>query len=157
MTRAVRAAALLAFAFAFDAAAIGCNVSAVSLAFGAYDPFRSAHTDSSALITVTCLGRRGQMFAYNISLDEGKSGAFATRRMRAPVGTTLNYNLYVTSSRSVIWGDGNSGTSIVADSVKLSSSHAQATRQYPVHGRVFARQNARVGVYTDTIVVTLNF
>ena len=150
-----RGIGVIALALAFDACATGCSVSAVSLVFGGYDPFRLAHADTSGSVSVTCIARRGQSMSYSITLDQGSSGSFFTRRMQSPMGTSLHYNLYVTSSRSVIWGDGNSGTSVLTDSFTMPST--QVTRQYPVYGRVFARQNARVGNYSDSIVVTLSF
>ena len=155
MKRVASALGAIAFALAFDACATGCSVSAVSLVFGGYDPFRVAHADTSGNVSVTCIARRGQSMSYSITLDQGSSGSFSTRRMQSPFGTSLHYNLYITSSRSVIWGDGNSGTSVLTDSFTMPST--QVTRQYPVFGRIFARQNARVGSYSDSIVVTLTF
>ena len=147
--------AVLLVVACFDAGAVACSVSAVNLVFAPYDPFRSAHNDTTATIAVTCTGRPGQAVAYSIALTSGDSGAAITRRMRAHVGTTLNYNVYVGPSRSVVWGDGNNGTATVADAYALAAS--QVTRQYPVYGRIFGRQNARVGSYTDSLVVTLTF
>lgn len=147
--------AVLVLLASFDAGAVACSVSAVNVVFAAYDPFRSAHTDTTGSIAVTCTGKPGQAVAYSIALNSGDSGAAITRRMRAHAGTTLNYNVYVGPSRSVVWGDGNSGTATVADAFALPSG--QVTRQYPVYARIFGRQNARVGTYSDALVVTLTF
>jgi spore coat protein U-like protein len=155
MRRVAHAFGALALAIAFDAAAVGCSVSAVNLVFSGYQPLRTAHNDATGAITVTCVGGRGQRVSYSISLDTGAAHSFHARRMQSPSGTTLRYNVYVTPSHSVIWGDGNGGTSVVSDAFTMPST--QSTRQYPVYGRIFARQNARVGTYTDSLVVTLSF
>ena len=149
------AIATLSLALASEASAGACSAAAVSLVFGAYDPFRLGHTDSTGNIAVSCTGKPGESMAYSIAFDAGGSGTFVQRRMRSAHSTTLNYNIYVSASRSVVWGDGNSGTSLITDSFILPAGHV--TRNYPVYGRIFGRQNARVGIYTDSITVTLTF
>jgi spore coat protein U-like protein len=75
--------------------------------------------------------------------------------MRLGSGATLNYNVFADAARSIVWGDGTSGTLAVADAYSLSGS--SVTRNYPVYGRIFGNQNAPVGVYTDSILVALDF
>jgi spore coat protein U-like protein len=75
--------------------------------------------------------------------------------MRHGSGATLNYNIYADAARSIVWGDGNSGTLVVADAYSLAES--SVTRNYPVYGRIFPGQNAPVGIYTDSIFITLDF
>ena len=131
-----------------------CSVSAVSLAFGAYDEFQLAHRDSTGYVTVSCYGRHGERAAYTLTLSAG-NGSFAYRRMRAPDGATLNYNLYASPARAQVWGDGSGGSVTVSDSYLLGS--AAVTRKYPVYGRLFALQKKPVGVYTDILIATLNY
>jgi len=132
-----------------------CSVTALSLNFGPYNPFRAGHTDSTGKIAVSCAGKPGDTVAYTIELSAGSSGTFAQRRMRAYGTHTLNYNIYVGASRSLVWGDGNSGTSIFTDT--FVQTPGKSTRNYPVYGRIFSGQNPFVGTYVDSIVVTLNF
>jgi spore coat protein U-like protein len=75
--------------------------------------------------------------------------------MRFGSGATLKYNIYVDAARSIVWGDGNIGTLVVADAYSLAGP--SVTRNYPAYGRIFGNQNAPVGVYTDSIIVTLHF
>ena len=152
--RTIVAAVLIGTA-APSAVAASCSVSVVTLAFGNYDPFRVTHTDSVGNITVACDGIPGEAIAYTLVLNAGTGGSYATRRMRSASGASLNYNIYTSSTRSTVWGDGSGGSIVVADAVKLLTR--RVTRNYPVYGRVFGRQNAPVGVYLDSIVVTLNF
>ena len=137
------------------AGAAACSVSAVSLAFGSYNPFRAAHTDSNGNIEVTCTGVSGEIVGYTIALSAGASGTPGVRRMRYGASAGLSYNLYTSTARTTVWGDGNAGTLLVSDSFAMSGT--QTIRNYAVYGRTFARQNSPVGFYSDSIVVTLNF
>ena len=152
------ARAALAFAACVacgHAAAASCFVSSVTLAFGNYNEFAAAPTDSAGNVGVTCSGLAGEAVAYSIALSAGGGGAFGSRRMRSPAGSVLGYNLYTTPARVIVWGDGNAGSAAVSDAYVLGG--AAVTRNYPVYGRTFARQKAPVGIYSDSIVVTLNF
>lgn len=131
-----------------------CSVSAVSLVFGPYDEFQLAHRDSTGYVAVSCYGRHGERAAYTLSLSAG-NGSFAYRRMRSPEGATLNYNLYASPARVLAWGDGNSGSVTVSDSYSLRSG--AMTRKYPIYGRLFSLQKKPVGIYSDTVIVTLDY
>lgn len=135
----------------------GCFVSATSVAFGSYNEFAPSPTDSVGNVSVTFHGTAGETVAYTIQLSAGSSGSYTSRRMR-PAGHHyggLNYNLYTTAARTLVWGDGSGGSVTVNDAYTLTGK--QVTRNYPVYGRIFARQKARVGTYSDYIVVTLSF
>ena len=138
-----------------SAFAATCSVSAVSLGFGSYNPLALGHSDTTGNIEVTCEGIPGETVPYSIALNAGSNGSFASRRMRLPSGALLNYNIYTTGARNTVWGDGGAGTLFVSDSVRLLTR--RVTRNYPVFGRTFAGQNIPVGLYADTIVVTLTF
>jgi spore coat protein U-like protein len=67
---------------------------------------------------------------------------------------SLNYNLYKDAARTVIWGDGTSGTQ------NLFVQNPQPNNQdisVPIYGRIPAGQGAGVGNYTNTLAVTINF
>lgn len=147
-------AAACAFAAAPSGAA-SCSVTAVSLAFGSYNAFRISHTDSNGNIAVTCTGVPGEIVSYTMTLSAGGSGTPGLRQLRSASGSVMGYNLYTTTARTTVWGDGNAGTVIAGDSFALSGP--RTTRNYPLYGRTFARQNVPVGLYSDSIVITLNF
>ena len=132
-----------------------CHVSSMSVAFGQYNEFATAPDDSVGNVRITCQGHARERVAYGILLSAGGSGSFATRRMRSPAGYTLNYNLYTTAARAVVWGDGSGGSAVVSDYYTCGGT--SVTRNYPVYGRIPARQHARPGSYGDYIVVTLEF
>ena len=120
-----------------------CTVSAIGVNFGNYDVFGTLATDITGTVSINC----NKSSLYTISLNGG-SGTFASRTMTNGANT-LTYNLYLDVTRLTIWGDGSPGTGIVSATAKTAS--------HTVYGRIPALQNAPVGNYTDTIIVTMTF
>lgn len=138
------------------AALATCSVSATSVAFGSYNPFTSTPDDSTGDIAVSCSvgGLLSLLVSYTIKLSTGGSGSYAPRRMSSGANT-VGYNLYTSSGRTTVWGNGNSGTGTVGDSYLLGLG--TSVRHYTVHARMPALQNARVGAYTDSVTVTVEY
>ncbi|MFZ6872203.1 spore coat U domain-containing protein [Undibacterium sp. Di27W] len=122
-----------------------CAVTGASLAFGTY---ASSQIDNSASISITCTNGT----AYNIGLDAGGgSGATtAVRKMTGSIAGTLNYSLYKDAGRSVVWGN-----SIGTDTA--TGTGTGAAQSVSVYGRVPSGQLAGVGVYSDTVTITLTY
>lgn len=120
-----------------------CTLSTSGIAFGGYDPFVAQDVDSVASISVTC----DEPASYSIALSTG-GGTYEQRVMTSGLHQLL-YNLYTDATLSTVWGDGTGHSAIVSDT-QLVATHT-------VYGRIPARQNAHVGVYSDTIVITLTF
>lgn len=128
---------------ASQAGAATCNLSLQGINFGSYDPFSSVALDSTGNIGVTC----DISAPYSIALSPG-GGSYALRAMAN--GTySLTYNLYTDATRTTVWGDGSSGTSVVNGN--------GTTENHALYGRIPARQNAYVGNYSDIITVTLTY
>jgi spore coat protein U-like protein len=122
-----------------------CSVNAQSVNFGNYDPFGRNNLDGAGNIAVTCdLG-----VTYTIAMSSG-GGTYATRIM-ANGPHSLHYNLYTDASRIVVWGDGNGSTATV------SGSGAATATNMTIYGRIPATQNAHVGNYSDSVIVTVTF
>ncbi len=138
------------------ASALGevCTVSTSPIVFGTYVPTASGATDSTSTISVTCTGIISISVNYTIKLGTGLGGSYAPRRMSGGAGT-LNYNLYTNAARSVVWGDGSSGTATVSDGYSLGL--LLITRNYSVYGRIAALQNVAPGVYSDAVLVTVDY
>jgi spore coat protein U-like protein len=122
-----------------------CSVSTSGLNFGTYNVFSSLNDDITATITVNCTKNK----SYSISLSSG-SGTFGSRTLTG-TGGVLAYNLFLDSTHLTIWGDGSSGTGT------FSGMGTGANIGTPVYGRIPARQNVRVGTYSDVITVTVTF
>ncbi|MDQ8038782.1 MAG: spore coat U domain-containing protein [Rickettsiella sp.] len=125
-----------------------------AVAFGNYNPISGTATTANGNIAVTCSALVIYSASYVISLNAGNSGSFATRFMNLS-GNHLNYNLYTTTARTTIWGDGTAGTSTINDS--YTSIGLSTTRNYTVYGLLPALQALPVGTYTDTITVTVTY
>ena len=142
------ACALVAAAAAMPAsradAAATCTVSTTGVAFGAYNPRSSTATTGVGTVTVTCSGNVGTM---TLSSGTGQSGTYSSRVMKSGT-SSLNYNLYTTSSYATVWGNGTSGS---------ATRSLSAAGSYTVYGRIPALQNVAAGTYTDNVVVTLTY
>jgi spore coat protein U-like protein len=139
-----------------------CTVSTSGVSFGAYDVFSPAANDATGDVSVACTGIG--LASYTILLSTG-SGSYASRLMSSG-SHLLVYNLYVDPNRTIVWGDGSAGTQVINDSYLLlpviqalgpPQIRTTETRHYPVYGRIPARQNAYVGNYSDTLIVTVNY
>lgn len=146
MTRLIAVAVLLAcWPLATRAQ---CTASASPVSFGTYLPFSSSPTDSTGSVSVNCTFYVG---AYTIALSAGNSGSFANRQMKYGSGV-LTYQLYTTSARTLVWGDGSAGTRTVSGTCVVTCRNTQS-----VYGRIPALQAVRPGTYIDTIVATVTY
>lgn len=118
-----------------------CTASSSGVVFGSYDVFETTSNDSVGTITINC----NTSTPYTLKLSEGY-GSFNERRM-INGDNHLIYNLYTDTARNLIWGDGVSGSII----------QGETTAQYPIYGRIPARQNVSVGSYMDAIIITLEY
>jgi spore coat protein U-like protein len=146
----VLAAALLAA----PAAARACTISAVGVNFGTYDPQSAANKDNNGRVDLAC---PTAVMSPIVALNGGLWGAVNARRLKHnTLAYFINYNLFTTTGRTVIWGDGTSGTSTVTLS---GGSVSGGTRNFTrnIFGRAPGSQNVAAGVYNDTITLTVTF
>ncbi len=132
-----------------------CFVQTQAVGFGAYDVFAPAPVDTVGSVVVSCQAAFNESVAYAIRLSPGGSGSAAARVMRSPDGWGLAYNLYGDAARSLVWGDGSGGTQVLRDGFAVPGLQEQ--RRYPIYGRMPARQNVPPGLYTDTLVVSVDY
>jgi spore coat protein U-like protein len=130
-------------------AATSCTFdSSSAVNFGSYNVFATLPNNNGiGSLIIHCQG--GNVQAYDVTLSTGLSNNYATRVMMSGVNT-LNYNLYTSTARSVIWGDGTGGSS-------LMSVGKNTTTTLSVFGQIPAGQDAAVGIYTDSIITTITF
>lgn len=121
-----------------------CELLVSPLAFGIISSSIQQPKDASSSITVRCTSDTN----YTVSLGGGQSGDTANRILRN--GTeTLSYGLFRDPGRSAPWGD-TAGT-------RAAGYGTGTDNVFTVYGRIPAGQNAYVGVYTDNVVVTVNY
>jgi spore coat protein U-like protein len=107
-----------------------------------------ADVDAATTISIQCTDGTG----YTIDFDAGLgSGATTTDRlMTGPASATVVYRLFQDAGRTQNWGN--------TDTVdNVSDTGTGAAIQYDVYGRVPAQITPVVGIYADTITVTVTF
>jgi spore coat protein U-like protein len=128
---------------AIPVGAAGCSMGIINVVFGTYNTLSISSLDGAGSVSVTC----DVTSSFQVALSKGQ-GSFAARQLQSGANV-LYYNLYTDALRSLIWGDGTAGTTLV------SGSGTAAT--YTVYGRIPGGQNLPVGSYADSITVTLDF
>ena len=158
MKLVLRAACLFALTLAVAPAdaVVSCTVSAAGVSFGVYNAQNAAPADGLGTVSVQCTtNKSSESASVSLQLTAG-SGTFATRTLVSGANQ-LSYNLYTNSARTIVWGNGTSGTSTVTDSYSLQST-SSVNRNYTVYGRMPAQQTgSSPGTYSDTVTVTLAF
>jgi spore coat protein U-like protein len=125
-----------------------CQFTSVSdVNFGSYNVFaRSHNNDGVGSLRIKC---QGGGKAATVMLSAGQSHNFSPRTLRSGAHL-LNYNLYTSAARTIVWGDGSAGTSTM-------TAGKNANSELDVFGSIPEGQDPAVGNYTDNIVVTVNF
>jgi spore coat protein U-like protein len=126
---------------------VNCTISATGVAFGSYSVFAASPTDSTGTVSFSCT----LAVAVTVQLSKGSASTFSPRTLKLGA-QALNYNLYLDSTHSTIWGDGTGGTSVYSQSVG-----ALVSQNVTVYGRVPALQNATIGSYSDSVTATIVF
>lgn len=130
-----------------------CTVSATGVAFGTYNTLATSPDDAAGSVRVLCTMLVALNGSFTIDLSTGASNSYTNRTLRNGANS-LVYNLYTTAARTQVWGNGT------GSSVRVTQSFAGlllVDRTVPVYGRIPARQNARAGAYSDTIIVTVTY
>lgn len=162
--RALRGGALAAIFWLFAGApswalCLGictCDVIAQATALD-YNPLSASPKKvSSGEVAVHCSANIAVLFSYSVKLSRGGGPNYASRRM-VYGANQLNYQAYLDSDRTTVWGDGTGATGIVTNAYLLSISLGSRTDHFPVYVTVPARQNVLHGDYEDTITVTLEY
>ncbi|XUY29090.1 Csu type fimbrial protein [Agrobacterium sp. rho-8.1] len=121
-----------------------CVVSAQTLNFGTHTNLVTA-VDATGAISLTCTAN----LPYTVSLNGGLSNASpASRKMVRPNGS-ITYGLYTNAARSNPWGSGAGQT--------VSGTGNGTAQSLSVYGRVPAQTTPMTGLYSDTVVVTVNY
>ena len=124
-----------------------CAVNATPLSFGSYDASAASPNDATSTVTATC----SNSTVFDVSLDEGLGSALVTTRKMTNGGNTLSYNMYTTSARNTIWGNGTIGSA-------TQSGVGDGTGQvFTVYGRIPQGQYVTPGGYSDTVTATVTY
>lgn len=135
---------------AVSAAEAACTISTTAVSFGSYNVFAAAADDGTGQITYRCTGTPTPL--VTIQLDKGGSSSFSPRQMRNG-SEMLNFNLYLDSTRTTIWGDGTGGTQAYSQANPPNGQNINLS----VFGRIPAGQDVSAGTYSATVTATIFF
>lgn len=142
-----------------------CNISvADNLNFGSYNPLTSGAVTTTGQVGFHCtiaVGVGSSVTVQGIHLDTGLYGTSFARKM-AFGSNRINYNIYVDSSHTTIWGDGTNGTGVRPSPPQTYNGVlfllTNIDQQYTMYGQVPGGQTTVVpGSYADTVTVTVVF
>ncbi|WP_170132039.1 Csu type fimbrial protein [Arenicella xantha] len=136
-------------------ACLSVEVTADDLDFGGYNPFDRAPTQSQLSVTVDCLAdglSLGLSLPFQVGLSSALSGA--TQRKLVSDGYELSYQIYNSPSLATPWGEAGSG-SLLAGLFPVSL--LDQTQLFTGFALIPAGQDVPAGVYTDSILVTIEF
>ncbi|RWM24952.1 spore coat protein U domain-containing protein [Mesorhizobium sp.] len=126
--------------------AANCLVSTQNIDFGSTGTL-SANVDATGQVSVTCTPAA----AYTVSLNGGTTGSPPTARKMSKGEETVTYGLYKDVQRTQPWGDSSTpGSTVPGIGIGVAQN-------LTVYGRVPPQVTPSVGVYTDTVVVTVTY
>lgn len=130
-----------------------CTITAFTLDFGDYDPVganAAADLDASTTLDVFCTKNT----VMNVEMGDGNNVTAPLPgglRQMANGAERLQYNLFTDAPRTTVWATG------AANRLGGTSVSKNTAITLTVFGRVFQNQDVGEGVYTDTVVATVNF
>ncbi len=157
---AVAAVVALSALFAGNAtAAITCTFQSVpGVAFGAYDDSSSAPTDITSFVDVLCsrVGGPADVTLEIAICVSANTGQVSTRALKNTASSVLlYYNLYRDTGHSQVWGV-TSNVDTQTTSILNVPNNGSKSARVNIYGRITALQNATVGIYGDSLSITVS-
>lgn len=127
-----------------------CSFSSVTdVGFGVYNVFDLLPNSSGVgSISIYCRGS-GSDHGYDVTLSRGQSHSYTSRIMKSGANI-LNYNIYTSATRTIVWGDGTGGSHI-------QTAYKNSTTTLDLYGQIPAGQDVAKGIYIDDLIATVNF
>jgi spore coat protein U-like protein len=135
-------------------AADTCSVTTSPMGFTGYNTI--ATVTAIATITVTCVNSgSNKPSSVPVTLAATAGNGSISQRQMVNGARTLNYNLYTDYARTVIWGNGITGSTIAATTSIALNGNAPVT----IYGKLPGGQNVAPGNYftTTPVVVTATY
>lgn len=132
-----------------------CNVSVSAVAFGDIQPFSGAPATTTGDIGVQCTNVIDVAPLVYAEIGASQNGPIANRRMRAPSGALLAYNLYHALNYATIVGQGGAYPRLAISGGLLNIGGWNATAH--VYALAPAAPTAPPGDYTDTVTVRIEW
>ena len=124
-----------------------CEVDSTALNFGNLTSMITSSVDQLAQVTLRCTD--ATPFSLRMGLGNGPSVTNPEyRRMSNGLGT-IEYGLYQNSARTVPWGD--------TPSTDVRGVGHGSDQTFDVFGRIHSDQSASPGVYSDQVIITIEY
>jgi spore coat protein U-like protein len=143
-------------------AATTCSISTVGVNFGSYDPTHSTAVAVTGTVSISCT-YVGTGFNANVTIATGSSGTYTARTL--VMGTQkLDYNLYLDTGHSNVFGNGSGGSYYYYGcwfggtwQCPNGGGVSGSTLSGPIYALLPAGQDVSAGAYSDTMVVTVSY
>jgi spore coat protein U-like protein len=140
-----------------------CTSGNVGLSFGPYLSINAAPLDAQANFTVTCTRTIAPgdvspgKVTISVALGPSQgSNSIQNRQMFSGGGADLlNYNVYLDAGRISVWGNSD-GVDTASQTLNIPNK-ATRSATFTFYGRVFPLQNLTPGVYSDSLLITVNY
>jgi len=128
-----------------------CNVAASGIGFADFNPLAAGDEAAIGAIEINCSGVLNLGGTVTVEILQGQWGTYAARKMRAPSGDMIDYNIYTTSAHTQVWGAGAQAQVINGDIFLLGAWSANRD----MFARLVANPAMKPGDYTDTVTVRI--
>ena len=134
------------------AQAAACRIEIRGLDFGTYRSLDPVPNVRIGRLDVRCTPLSGAGAIPRVTLSPGNSGQYVERTMTSG-DNVLRYNLYAEPTRRLVLGDGSEG------SIAFPSPRTRAfgTASWPIFAAIVPGQRVPAGVYTDTLLIQVEF
>lgn len=129
-----------------------CSVNAGPVSFGPYNPLSAAGAATSGVVSVSCNQSPAPVVTVQIGPSAVSGGFFPRRMQRAGGSDTLDYNLYLDSGLSSVWGDGTAGTATQSKRVGKNKPW-----NLTLYASMPGLQDVPPGTYADSIQISIIF
>ena len=143
---------LVALLASASSARAECSVLGSSIPFPPYDVYSAAPLDAVGELQYKCSPDQEDVTpTIRIVFGPAADGSFV--RAMSHGGDTLHYNVYLDPLRSVVWGNGSSGTMAYTAACCAIGKFAVLN----MYGRIPAGQDVMAGNYADTLLMSIEF
>lgn len=124
-----------------------CELDVGALDFGRIGSLGSAPADAVGAVDVRCTA--GTDYSVSMGLGSGPGVSDPAQRKMRNGPFLLDYGLYRDAARSLVWGE--------APGQRASATGIGSTQRFNVYGRIHQGQDTQIGLYSDNVVVTVNY
>jgi spore coat protein U-like protein len=124
-----------------------CELDVGAMDFGRINGLGAAPADATASVDVRCTN--GTPYSVSLGLGNGQGVTDPAQRKMTALGNTLTYGLFHDPGRSQVWGE--------APAQRANGAGTGLNQRYTVYGRIYQKQQAAIGIYHDSVVVTVNY